>query len=90
MATIRIQLKDALQAPMERSSEVMRAGTSARIRDVEVNGVHLRIKDFRTSVLTDIVAAELQDDAYNIERIRFGPAISLLTSARMLAWCRFT
>jgi len=43
------------------------------IRDVEVNGIHLRIKDFRTSVLTDIVVAELRDDAYNIEHIHFQP-----------------
>ena len=74
MATIRIQLKDALTSAYGAifGSDASGEPREKVIRDVEVNGVHLRIKDFRTSVLTDIVAAELRDDAYNIERIRFG------------------
>jgi FkbM family methyltransferase len=47
--------------------------SDTHVRELRINGHHLRIRDFSASVIPRFVARELARDAYGIERIAFCP-----------------
>lgn len=75
MTVIGTRLKRTLTNVFQaiRSGRSMVQVSPETFQEIEINGIHLKIKDYSTSVLTGIVTAELRDDAYNIEQIPFGP-----------------